>query len=106
MQQQSKYILGIDPAVPDNNPIVVRVYGTMSDTHEKGENIGWNGKHMFVYYVPAASYPPMTEVAKSFFGENLVPYNPYLAIKNVDGTVSPWTPSINDCLAKDWYIVE
>lgn len=73
---------------------------------KKMARVGWNGKHMFVYYVPAASYPPMTEVAKSFFGENLVPYNPYFAIKNVDGTVSTWGPSNNDCLAKDWYIVE
>lgn len=68
---------------------------------------GWNGKGMFIYYVPAASYPAQTGVAKSYFGENsLVPYNAYLAIKNVGETVSTWVPSINDVLAEDWEIVQ
>ena len=64
---------------------------------------GWNGKGMFIYYVPPASYPVQTGAAKSFFGEDsVVPYNAYLAIKNVNNTVSTWVPSINDCLAEDW----
>lgn len=29
---------------------------------------GWNGKGMFLYYVPAASYPAMTEIAKAEWG--------------------------------------
>ncbi len=64
---------------------------------------GWNGKGMFVYLVPAASYPVQTGAAKAHFGEGaMVPYNAYLAIKNVDETVSTWVPSVNDCLAEDW----
>lgn len=40
------------------------------------------------------------------FGEGaMVPYNPYLAIKNVDETVSTWVPSINDCLADDRQVI-
>jgi hypothetical protein len=66
---------------------------------------GWNGKGMYIYYVPANSYPATTEVAKKEFGE-MVPYNPYFAIKNVNGTVSTWVPSVNDCLGEDYYIVE
>ena len=66
---------------------------------------GWNGKGMFVYYVPANEYKTNTDVAKKEFGET-VKYNAYLAIKNVNGTVSTWVPSINDCLADDWLIVE
>ena len=65
---------------------------------------GWNGKGMFIYYVPADSYPTRTEIAKKEFGET-VQYNPYFAIKNVNETVSTWVPSINDCLAEDWCIV-
>ncbi len=65
---------------------------------------GWNGKGMFVYLVPPASYPVQTGAAKEFFGEgSLVPA--YMAIKNVDDTVSTWTPSINDCHAEDWLVV-
>lgn len=68
---------------------------------------GWNGKGMFIYYIPADAYPPRTEIAKSFCNsDGLVPYNAYLAIKNVDGAVSTWVPSINDVLADDWIIVE
>lgn len=67
---------------------------------------GWNGLGMFVYYVPAANYPAQTGVAKAYFGEHsLVPYNAYLAIRTVSGTVSTWVPSINDCLAEDWQFV-
>jgi hypothetical protein len=68
---------------------------------------GWNGKGMFVYLVPAASYPAQTRAAKSHFGEGaMVPYNAYLAIKNVDETVSTWVPSVNDCLSEDWTVIE
>lgn len=76
---------------------------------KQGKNVsraGWNGKGMFVYYVPPASYPVQTGAAKSHFGEgSLVPYNAYLAIKNVNETVSTWVPSVNDCLAEDWTIL-
>jgi len=68
---------------------------------------GWNGKGLFVYLVPANSYPAQTGAAKSFFGDGgLVPYTAYLAVKNVDDTVSTWAPSCSDALAEDWLIVE
>lgn len=72
---------------------------------QKMSRSGWNGKGMFVYLVPAASYPVQAGAAKSHFGEGaMVPYNAYMAIKNVDNTVSTWVPSVNDCLADDWGI--
>jgi hypothetical protein len=68
---------------------------------------GWNGKGMFVYLVPANSYPAQTGAAKSYFGDGaMVPYNAYMAIKNVDNTVSTWVPSVNDCLSDDWSVIE
>lgn len=81
-------------------------FGQAIDAVKEGKRIareGWNGKGMFVYYVPANSYPTQTEVAKKEFGE-VAHYNPYLAIKNVNGTVSTWVPSINDVLAEDWEV--
>lgn len=36
----------------------------------------------------------------------MVPYNAYMAIKNVDNTVSTWVPSVNDCLADDWVSID
>ena len=70
------------------------------------QRAGWNGKGMFAYLVPAAKYPVQIGAAKAHFGEGaMVPYNPYLAIKNVDESVSTWVPSINDCLADDWQVI-
>lgn len=66
---------------------------------------GWNGKGMFAYLVPAGNYAATSKAAREYFGGwALVPYNPYMAIKNVDGTVSTWVPSGNDCLAEDWEV--
>ena len=74
---------------------------------QKLARTGWNGKGMFVYYVPAAHYPAQTGVAKAYFGEDTkVHYNAYIAIKNTNESVSTWIASINDILAEDWAIVE
>ena len=84
-------------------------FGQALDAIKAGKRIartGWNGKGMFVYFVPPASYPVQTGAAKAHFGDGaMVPYNAYMAIKNVDETVSTWVPSVNDCLATDWGIV-
>ena len=85
-------------------------FGDAIEALKQGKKVarsGWNGKGMFVYLVPANNFPAQTDAAKSFFGnDGLVPYNPYMAIKNVNDTVSTWVPSINDCLAEDWQIVD
>ena len=70
----------------------------------KLEREGWNGRGMFIYYVPSSKFQSLTDVAKKEFGDE-VQYNEYIAIKNVNGTVSTWVPSINDCFATDWQIV-
>jgi len=72
---------------------------------KKIERNGWNGRGMFVYYVPAGSFQTLTDVARKEFGET-VEYNQYMAIKNMNGTVSTWVPSVNDCFAQDWQIVD
>jgi hypothetical protein len=67
---------------------------------------GWNGKGMFAYLVPAASYPVQTGAAKAFFGEgSVVPYREYMALKTVDGDVAVWVPSVSDILATDWFVL-
>lgn len=74
---------------------------------KKVSRSGWNGKGMFVYLVPAASYPVQTGAAKSHFGEgSLVPYRPYLALKTADEDVATWAPSCSDALADDWGVLE
>ena len=68
---------------------------------KKVDRKGWNGKGMFLYYVPGNSYPATTEIAKKEFGDK-VPYCPYIAMKTVQGNVVPWLASQSDILAEDW----
>lgn len=73
--------------------------------NKKVNRSGWNGKGMFLYYVPANNYPAVTEVAKKEFGET-VEYGAYIAMKTAQNNVVPWLASQTDVLAEDWGIVE
>ena len=83
-------------------------FGLALEALKKGMSVarhGWNGKDMQIYLVPANQYPAQTAVAKEIYGEDgLVPYNAYLALRGVDGSVSTWAPSCSDTLAEDWFI--
>lgn len=70
---------------------------------KKVERAGWNGKGMFLYHVPAQSYPAVTDIAKAHFGET-VPYGAYIAMKTAQSNVVPWLASQTDILAEDWAI--
>lgn len=79
---------------------------------------GWNGKGMWLYLVPANSYPAQTEAAKEYWRERqpeqaensvsaiMVPYGAYIAMKTAQENVVPWLASQTDMLADDWQIVE
>ena len=77
---------------------------------KKVARAGWNGRGMFVVY--QKGYPqgiPCNKQTAEAWGMNEgEPFvcNPYLQIKNVDGSHSMWVPSIGDCLAEDWKVVE
>ena len=71
----------------------------------KVARMGWNGKGMFIYYVPANSYPATTEVAKDFWKGLDVPYGAYIAMKTAEENVVPWLASQTDMLAEDWVII-
>lgn len=88
-------------------------FGIAIEAMKKGNKVarrGWNGKGMFVVYQKA--YPngiPCNKQTAEAWGLNegdLFICNPYFQIKNVDGSHLMWVPSINDCLAEDWIIVE
>ena len=54
-------------------------FGKALELLKEGKKVarsGWNGKGIYVYYVPAASYKACTETAREEFGE-MVPYEPY-----------------------------
>lgn len=54
---------------------------------------GWNGKGMWVEIVDGKDFK---------FSELL----PHFVIKNVNNSFSTWVPSVNDCLAEDWMLLE
>lgn len=79
-------------------------FGQALELLKQGKKVarqGWNGKGMFLYYVPAKSYPASTEIAKEEFGAT-VEYGAYIAMKTVQGNVVPWLASQTDVLANDW----
>lgn len=70
---------------------------------------GWNGKGMFLYFVPANSYPASRntlETLKGEFENDLVPYGAYIAMKTAQGNVVPWLASQTDVLAEDWELIK
>lgn len=79
---------------------------------------GWNGKGMWLYLVPANSYPAQTQAAKEYWKDKqppqdennvsavMVPYGAYIAMKTAQENVVPWLASQTDVLADDWSIVE
>ena len=70
---------------------------------------GWNGKGMFIYYVPANSYPASGNTLLTMngrFENDMVPYAAYLAMKTAQNNVIPWLASQSDVLAEDWMITE
>ena len=69
----------------------------------KVQRKGWNGKGMFLYYVPANEYTPCTEIAESLVNDKgLVEYGAYIAMKTAQGNVIPWLASQTDMLNEDW----
>lgn len=72
---------------------------------KKITNTGWNGPGQYLYYVPANSYPTITDIAKEEFGE-MAAYGAYIAIKTTQGIVNPWVPSTGDLFSEAWEIVE
>lgn len=74
----------------------------------KVQRDGWNGKGMYIYYVPAAKYPTIRntlETMNGVFEDGMVPYGAYIAMKTADNIVVPWLASQTDVLSEDWCVV-
>jgi hypothetical protein len=86
-------------------------FGLAVEALKRGEKVaraGWNGKGMFLYYVPANSYPAQRNTLQTMVGvfeNDMVPYAAYIAMKTAQDNVVPWLASQTDVLANDWMIV-
>ena len=71
---------------------------------------GWNGKGIFVYYMPG--YPDgvacneATATALWIELGDKVKVHPYLGIRTAQNTVGPWRPTQPDLFSKDWVIIK
>ena len=57
---------------------------------------GWNGKKMFVYYVPEG----FTEI-----DNKEVPTQPFISMFTAQETSVPWLASQSDLLSEDWEVL-
>lgn len=84
-------------------------FGQAIEAMKAGKKVargGWNGKGMFLYYVPEGRYPARTDAAKSIAAEDdKVDYGANIAMKTAQGNVVPWLASQTDMLAEDWAVV-
>ena len=69
-------------------------------------SMGWNGKGMFIFLVQGSTFkvnrPPLSDI----FPEGTeINYRPHIDIKNVDGSIATWVPSITDLMAEDWGLI-
>ena len=87
-------------------------FGTAVEALKQGARVareGWNGKGMFLYYVPENKYPASRNEHGTMIGmfkDDMVPYGAYIAMKTAQNNVVPWLASQTDVLAEDWQIVE
>jgi hypothetical protein len=92
-------------------PATAMSFGLAIEAMRQGGRVtrfGWNGKGMFLYYVPANRYPPTTPAGEMLAADSpdgLVAYGGYIAMKTAGGEVVPWLASQTDVLATDWSIV-
>ena len=108
------YISWSPKAVFENayGPTDGMTFGGALEALKKGRKVsrkGWNGKGMFLYYVPAAAYPAQRNTLGTMVGvfpDDMVPYCAYIAMKTAQDNVVPWLASQTDMLAQDWEIVQ
>jgi hypothetical protein len=87
-------------------------FGQAIEALKQGKKVareGWNGKGMFLYYVPENKYPASRNTLNTLdgmFENNMVPYGAYIAMKTAQNNVIPWLASQTDMLSEDWVIVD
>jgi len=87
-------------------------FGQAIEAAKQGKKVArknWNGKGMFIYYVPENKYHASGNTLgtmKGIFEDDMVPYGAYIAMKTAQNNVVPWLASQTDVLAEDWVIAK
>lgn len=75
---------------------------------DKVSRVGWNGKGMFLIYVPGTKDAKLNEGTpyEKALRSNIVTINPHIDMYTATGEFQPgWLASQTDILAEDWDIV-
>ena len=96
-------------AVCNNREELVVDFSGALDALKEGYRVtrkSWveKGKQRYLYFVPAATYPTRTDVARQEFGDE-VPYSGYIALRTDLGYVTPYSITNPDLLAEDWLVI-
>ena len=85
-------------------PIDSMTFGLAIEAIKKGERVaraGWNGKGMWIVYVPGREN--VFEYASG--RKDIISGLPWIGMKTADNKFVPWLASQTDVLAEDWQIV-
>lgn len=81
-------------------------FGTAINLLKEGKKMarkGWNGKGMFLLYVPSEKWGIIEKIGLGIPKGNLLPW---IGMKTADGKFIPWLASQSDMLAEDWMFAE
>lgn len=74
---------------------------------KKLQRAGWNGKGMFVFFVPGSTFvvnrPPLLGIYPE---GTVINYHGHVDMRTADGMIVPWLVSQTDLLANDWGVLE
>lgn len=103
-------------------PVPNTIYADFGDAIEalkEGKRVsreGWNGKEMFVFRqvpseIPQRVIPLMQSLPDSVKEEFVrrqhdINYSDQLALVKADSSISGWSPSVADCIAEDYIILD
>lgn len=76
---------------------------------EKVARAGWNGKNMFLIYVPGTKDAKLTEGTpyEKALKSNITNINPHIDMYTATGEFQPgWLASQTDILAEDWQVID
>ena len=81
-------------------------FGQALEALKSGKKVarnGWNGKRMFLLYVPSEKWGIIDKIGLGIPNGNLLSW---IGIKTADNKFVPWLASQTDMLSEDWEIVE
>lgn len=81
-------------------------FGQAIEAFKQGKKIartGWNGKGMFLIYVPSEKWGIIDKIGLGIPKGNLLPW---IGMKTADNKFVPWLASQTDMIAEDWEIVD